>query len=47
MTTARDVDWLVRNLPANTMLPVDEAYIHFGETPNWKAPSLTSGRKKK
>jgi histidinol-phosphate/aromatic aminotransferase/cobyric acid decarboxylase-like protein len=28
-----DVDWLVANLPANTMLLVDEAYIHFVETP--------------
>jgi histidinol-phosphate aminotransferase len=34
MTTAKDVDWLVHNLPANTTLLVDEAYIHFGESPD-------------
>ena len=28
-----DIDWLVANLPANTMLLMDEAYIHFVETP--------------
>jgi len=33
MTTADDVKWLVNNLPSNTMLMVDEAYIHFGESP--------------
>jgi histidinol-phosphate aminotransferase len=27
-----DVDWLVSNLPANTMLLLDEAYIHFVES---------------
>jgi len=36
MTTAKDVDWLVRNLPANTILLVDEAYIHFAESPELK-----------
>ncbi len=34
MTTAKDVDWLVHNLPANTTLLVDEAYLHFGESPD-------------
>jgi histidinol-phosphate/aromatic aminotransferase/cobyric acid decarboxylase-like protein len=29
VTSARDVGWLVENLPANTILLVDEAYIHF------------------
>ncbi len=29
-----DVDWLVANLPANTILLMDEAYIHFVESPN-------------
>jgi histidinol-phosphate aminotransferase len=33
ITTAKDMDWLVSNLPANTILLVDEAYIHFGESP--------------
>ncbi len=32
-TTRSDVDWLMANLPRNTILLVDEAYIHFGETP--------------
>jgi histidinol-phosphate aminotransferase len=34
VTTAKDVDWLVNNLPANTILLVDEAYIHFVERPD-------------
>jgi histidinol-phosphate aminotransferase len=33
ITTKSDLDWLVTNLPANTTLLVDEAYIHFGESP--------------
>ena len=33
VTTAQDLDWLVANLPANTILLVDEAYIHFVERP--------------
>jgi histidinol-phosphate aminotransferase len=28
---SRELDWLVNNLPANTTLLVDEAYIHFVE----------------
>ena len=32
-----DVDWLVANLPTNTMLLVDEAYIHFVESPDVKS----------
>jgi histidinol-phosphate aminotransferase len=32
-----DVDWLVANLPDNTMLLVDEAYIHFVESPDVKS----------
>jgi histidinol-phosphate aminotransferase len=32
-TTRTDVDWLAGNLPRNTVLLVDEAYIHFGESP--------------
>jgi histidinol-phosphate aminotransferase len=31
VTTAADIDWLVSHLPANTILLVDEAYIHFVE----------------
>jgi histidinol-phosphate aminotransferase len=29
ITTRDDVDWLVANLPANTNLLVDEAYLHY------------------
>jgi histidinol-phosphate aminotransferase len=34
ITKRDDLDWLVENLPANTTLLVDEAYIHFGESPD-------------
>lgn len=34
VTSAKDVDWLVANLPANTILLMDEAYIHFVERPD-------------
>jgi histidinol-phosphate aminotransferase len=34
ITTRQDLDWLVANLPANTILLLDEAYIHFGESPD-------------
>lgn len=34
ISTAKEVDWLVSNLPANTILLVDEAYIHFVERPD-------------
>jgi histidinol-phosphate aminotransferase len=33
ITPKGDVDWLVANLPANTYLLVDEAYIHFSTSP--------------
>jgi histidinol-phosphate aminotransferase len=33
VTGRKDVEWLVSNLPKNTTLMVDEAYIHFGESP--------------
>jgi histidinol-phosphate aminotransferase len=33
ITPKSDIDWLVSNLPANTTLLIDEAYIHFGESP--------------
>jgi len=31
LTPSGDIDWLVSNLPPNTVLLVDEAYIHFAE----------------
>jgi len=39
-TSPRDLRWLVHNLPANTTLLVDEAYIHFAE-PNETESALT------
>jgi len=46
MTSAHDVDWLVHNLPPNTMLMVDEAYIHFGESPDLQSaiPYVQQGK---
>ena len=46
MVKAGDVDWLVSNLPANTILLVDEAYIHFGEHPELKSalPYVQQGK---
>jgi histidinol-phosphate aminotransferase len=46
ITTAKDVDWLVANLPANTTLLMDEAYIHFGESPDLKTalPYVRQGK---
>jgi len=32
-TNKNELAWLVANMPANSILMVDEAYIHFGETP--------------
>jgi len=33
VTPKKDLAWMVANLPPNTVLVVDEAYIHFGDTP--------------
>jgi histidinol-phosphate aminotransferase len=46
MVKSGDVDWLVSNLPANTILLVDEAYIHFGESPDLKSalPYVRQGK---
>lgn len=43
---AADVDWLVANLPPNTILLVDEAYIHFAEDPQLKSalPHVRQGK---
>jgi histidinol-phosphate aminotransferase len=45
-TSAQDIDWLVSNLPANTTLMVDEAYLHFVETPTVKTalPYVKQGK---
>ncbi len=46
VTSAEDLDWLVRNLPANTTLLVDEAYIHFVDRPDVKSamPYVQQGK---
>jgi histidinol-phosphate aminotransferase len=46
MVKSGDVDWLVANLPVNTILLVDEAYIHFGEHPEMKSalPHVQQGK---
>ncbi len=36
ITTANEIQWVVDNLPPNTMLLVDEAYLHFVERPDVK-----------
>jgi len=33
ITTRKELDWMVANLPPNTTLLIDEAYIHFGDSP--------------
>ncbi|MCL6506016.1 MAG: aminotransferase class I/II-fold pyridoxal phosphate-dependent enzyme [Bryobacteraceae bacterium] len=43
VTPKSEVEWLVRNLPANTVVLVDEAYIHFGDSPDL-ASALTHVR---
>jgi histidinol-phosphate aminotransferase len=34
ITKKADIDWLIANLPPNTMALIDEAYIHFSTDPN-------------
>lgn len=43
ITPLSDIKWLLDNKPADAMLLVDEAYIHFSEAPS--AVSLIAGRK--
>ena len=33
ITPAEEMEWLAANLPRDTVLVVDEAYIHFGDSP--------------
>ncbi len=46
MVKSAEIDWLVANLPARTVLLVDEAYIHFGESPDLKSalPYVRQGK---
>lgn len=43
ITPLADIKWLLDNKPADAMLLIDEAYIHFSEAPS--AASLLAGRK--
>ncbi|MDR7156607.1 histidinol-phosphate aminotransferase [Sphingobium xenophagum] len=43
VTPLADIKWLLDNKPADAMLLVDEAYLHFSESPS--AASLVAGRK--
>ncbi len=43
VTPLADIKWLLDNKPADAMLLVDEAYIHFSEAPS--AVALMAGRK--
>ena len=46
ITARKDLDWLVSNLPKNTTLLVDEAYIHFGDSPELESalPYVRQGK---
>lgn len=37
VTSKSDLDWLVANLPANTVTLIDEAYHHFADTPEYES----------
>ena len=37
ITPKADVEWLVKNLPRNTVALLDEAYIHFSESPEMES----------
>lgn len=37
VTPKQDIQWLVANVPANTVVLIDEAYIHFAETPQMES----------
>ncbi|MCI4590229.1 pyridoxal phosphate-dependent aminotransferase [Sphingobium sp. BYY-5] len=43
VTPLADIEWLLANKPADSVLLVDEAYIHFSEAPS--AAKLVAGRK--
>jgi histidinol-phosphate aminotransferase len=46
VTTAEEIEWVVNNLPPNTMLLVDEAYLHFVERSDVKSaiPYVQQGK---
>jgi histidinol-phosphate aminotransferase len=37
VTPKKDIEWLVANLPENTVALIDEAYIHFADTPEMES----------
>ncbi|MCC6587384.1 MAG: aminotransferase class I/II-fold pyridoxal phosphate-dependent enzyme [Bryobacterales bacterium] len=37
VTPKQDIQWLIENLPNNTIALIDEAYIHFAETPQMES----------
>lgn len=37
VTPKQDIQWLVNNVPPNTVVLIDEAYIHFAETPQMES----------
>lgn len=37
VTPKKDMAWLIANLPPNTIALIDEAYIHFAETPEMES----------
>jgi len=37
VTPKKEIEWLINNLPGDTVLLLDEAYIHFAETPEMES----------
>jgi hypothetical protein len=37
VTPKAEIGWMVANLPANTILLIDEAYMHFADTPEMES----------
>ncbi|HUK14949.1 MAG TPA: aminotransferase class I/II-fold pyridoxal phosphate-dependent enzyme [Bryobacteraceae bacterium] len=37
ITPKKDQSWLIENLPANTVLLIDEAYAHFADNPDYES----------
>lgn len=37
VTPKKDMAWLIDNLPANTIVLIDEAYAHFADTPDFES----------
>lgn len=37
VTPKPDIDWMIANLPANTVAVIDEAYVHFADSPEMES----------